>query len=111
VYRIENSEIFYPQVNEYDRNDASCVGILREVFKNTDELKVLKIDLACIHATFSFLSYSVMKSEMNINLLSETIKETGDTQKLSDKISGLVVGAGKQNISCVLFRIKGYSHV
>jgi hypothetical protein len=48
-------------------------------FKNTNEIKVLKMYLAYIHANFSFLSQSITKSDMNINLMSEIVNEIGDT--------------------------------
>jgi hypothetical protein len=74
VYYGENFEIFCSVVNEFDGDDASSVTILKDIFKDSDELKVLRTDLAYIHANFSFLSQSVTKLEMTTNLLSETIK-------------------------------------
>lgn len=41
MYCTENSEIFYLLVSEFDGNDASCVGLLQEVFKDSNEMKVL----------------------------------------------------------------------
>jgi prefoldin subunit 5 len=51
-----------------------------KTFQNSDELKVLKTDLAYIRENFSFLSQSITKLEMTTNLLSETIKEIDDIQ-------------------------------
>jgi peptide subunit release factor RF-3 len=43
-------------INELDRDDASSITILQDIFKDSNGLKVLKTDLACIHTNFSFLS-------------------------------------------------------
>jgi hypothetical protein len=43
--------------NEHDRDVASSFAILQDTF--TDELKVIKTDLAYIHANLSFLSQSI----------------------------------------------------
>jgi hypothetical protein len=56
--------------------DASSVTILKDIFKDPNELKVLKTELAYIHANFSFLSQSVTKLEKATNLLSETKEST-----------------------------------
>jgi hypothetical protein len=66
------------------------------------------MDLAYIHANFSFLSQSLItKSEVNINLLSETAKEISDIQGQMDKISGLEVGAVKQKFCSCFIQKKG----
>jgi hypothetical protein len=61
VYYAENFEIFCSVVNEFDGGDASSVTILQDIFQDSNELKVLKTDLAYIHANFSFLSQSITK--------------------------------------------------
>jgi hypothetical protein len=43
-------------VNEFDGDDASSITILQDIFQDSNELKVLKTDLAYIPANFSFLS-------------------------------------------------------
>jgi hypothetical protein len=43
VYFAENSEIFSSVVSEIDRDDASSVSILQDIFKNSNVLKVLQI--------------------------------------------------------------------
>jgi hypothetical protein len=67
-------------VNEFDRDDASSITILQDIFQDSNELKVLRTDLAYIRANFSFLSQSVTKLEMTTNSLSETVKEINDIQ-------------------------------
>jgi hypothetical protein len=63
-----------------------------------NELRVLKTNLAYIHANFSFLSQTITKPEKNINLLSEIIKETND--KLN-KIKSMEADVVKQKFhSC-----------
>jgi hypothetical protein len=80
VYYAENFEIFCSVVNEFDRDDASSITILQDIFQDSNKLKVLRTDLAYIRANFSFLSQSVTKLEMTTNLLSETVKEINDIQ-------------------------------
>jgi hypothetical protein len=80
VYYKENFEIFCYVVNEFDGDDASSVTILQDIFKDSNELKLLRTDLAYIHANFSFLSQSITKLEMTTNLLSETVKEINDIE-------------------------------
>jgi hypothetical protein len=41
---------------ELDRDDASSVAVLQEIFNDPNEMKALKADLADIHPNFSFLS-------------------------------------------------------
>jgi lipopolysaccharide biosynthesis protein len=71
----ENFVIFCSVVNEFDKDDASSITILQDVFQYSNELKVIKTDLAYIRANFSFLSQSITKLEMTTNLLSKTVKE------------------------------------
>jgi hypothetical protein len=56
VYYAENLEISCSVVNELDRDNASSITILQDIFKDSNELKVLKTDLAYIHANFSFIT-------------------------------------------------------
>jgi hypothetical protein len=74
VYCAENLEIFCSVMNEFDRDDVFSFVILQDILKGSDELMMLKTDLAHIHANFSFLSQSVTKAGKAKNLLSETIK-------------------------------------
>jgi hypothetical protein len=48
------------------------IEILQDIFQDSNELKVLRTDLAYIRANFSFLSQSITELEMTTNLLSET---------------------------------------
>jgi hypothetical protein len=41
-------------VSELDRDDASSITILQDIFKDSNELKVLETDLVYIHENFSF---------------------------------------------------------
>jgi hypothetical protein len=41
--------------NELDRDDASYIAILQEIFKHSNELKLLKTKFAYIHAKFIYL--------------------------------------------------------
>jgi hypothetical protein len=52
----ENFETFCSLANELDRDDAASVAIFQDIFKESNELKVLKTDLVCIHANLIFLS-------------------------------------------------------
>jgi hypothetical protein len=78
-YYAENCVIFCSVVNEFDKDDASSITILQDIFQYSNELKVLKTDLAYIRANFSFLSQSITKLEMTTNL-SETVKEINGIQ-------------------------------
>jgi alpha-D-ribose 1-methylphosphonate 5-triphosphate diphosphatase PhnM len=66
------------------------------MFKDSNELKVLKTDLAYIHANFSFQSQSTMKLEKTTNLFSETIKEINNIQDKVNKTTGLKADVVKQ---------------
>jgi hypothetical protein len=55
-------------------DDTSCTAILQEIFDDSNELKVLKSDLAYIHANFCFLSHSINTLQKTTNLLSEVMK-------------------------------------
>jgi hypothetical protein len=44
VYYAENFEIFCCEVSELDRDDASSIATLQEIFNDYNELKVLKGD-------------------------------------------------------------------
>jgi hypothetical protein len=52
-------------VNKPDKDDASSTAILEEIFNDSNELEVLKTDLAYIDANFSFLSQPITKLEKN----------------------------------------------
>jgi hypothetical protein len=78
-YYAENVVIFCSVVNEFDKDDASSITILQDIFQYSNELKVLKTDLTYIRANFSFLSQSITKLEMTTNL-SETVKEINGIQ-------------------------------
>jgi hypothetical protein len=80
VYYAENFGIFCSVVNEFDREDALSITILQDIVQDSNELKVLKTDLAYIRANCSCLSQSVTKLEITTTLLSETIKEIKDIQ-------------------------------
>jgi hypothetical protein len=45
VYYAENFKIFCSVVNELERDDASSVALLQDIFKDSNELRVLKSDL------------------------------------------------------------------
>jgi hypothetical protein len=72
---VEHFVIFCSVINEFYNDDASSITILQDIFQYSNELKVLKTDLAYIRANFSFLSQSITKFEMTTNLLSKTVKE------------------------------------
>jgi hypothetical protein len=78
VYYAENFEIFCSVANEFDGDDATSIATLQDIFQDSNELKVLKTDLAYIRENFKFLSQYITKLEMTTNLLSETIKEVHD---------------------------------
>jgi hypothetical protein len=82
VHYAENFENFCSvvRVNEFDSDDASSITILQNIFQDSKALKVLRTDLAYIHANFSFLSQPITKLEMMKNLLSETIKEINNIE-------------------------------
>jgi hypothetical protein len=80
VYYAENFETFCSVVNEFDGDDASSITMLQYIFQYSNELKVVKTDLAYICANFSFLSQSITKLEMTTNVLPETIKEINDNE-------------------------------
>jgi hypothetical protein len=61
-------------VNEFEGDDASSVTILQDIFQDSNELKVIRTDVAYIRENFSFLSQSITELEITTNLLSETIK-------------------------------------
>jgi hypothetical protein len=50
VYYAENFEIFCSVVNEFDGDYASSITILQDIFQDSNELKVLRTDLAYIRA-------------------------------------------------------------
>jgi hypothetical protein len=54
----ENFEIICSVVNELCR-DISFVAIQQEIFNDSNELKVLKVDLDYIHANISFLKNAI----------------------------------------------------
>jgi hypothetical protein len=56
VHYAENFKIFCSVVNEFDGDDASSIIVLQDTFQDSNELKVLRTDLAYIHVNFSFLS-------------------------------------------------------
>jgi hypothetical protein len=59
----------------FNSDIASSFTILQDIFKDANELKVLKTVLAYIRANFSFLSQSITNLEKATNLLTETIKK------------------------------------
>jgi hypothetical protein len=65
-------------VNEFNGDNASSITTLQDIFQDSNELKVLRTDLAYIRANFSFLSQSITKLEMTTNVLLGTIKEIND---------------------------------
>jgi hypothetical protein len=88
-------------INELDRDDASSVAIPQDIFKGSNELKVLKNDLAYIHADFSFVLLSTAKLEKATNLLSEATKEIEGIEHKLNKINGSKTYALKQKFrSC-----------
>jgi hypothetical protein len=54
VYYAENFELFYSVVSDLDRDDASCIAMLQEMFNDSNVVNVLKTDLIYIHAIFLF---------------------------------------------------------
>jgi hypothetical protein len=81
--------VFCSVVNERDRDSTSYIAIMQEIYSDSNELKVLKADLAYIYADFSFLLQSITQFEKATNLLPETIKEFSDIQDKLNRISGL----------------------
>jgi hypothetical protein len=61
VYYSEIFEIFCSMVNELETDYAFSVAILQGMFNASNELKMLKSDLAYIHTNFTFLSQSIKK--------------------------------------------------
>jgi hypothetical protein len=95
-------KIFCSVVNEFEGDDASSVTVLQDIFQDSNELKVLRTDLAYIRENFSFLSQSVTKLEITKNLLSETIKEINDIQDKHKNINGSKTDAVKPKFrSCI----------
>jgi hypothetical protein len=93
---------------EVDRDNASSVAILQDIFKDSSELKALKTDLAYIHANFSFLSQSITKLERATNLLSETITEVNDIHDNLKKTNSSNVDAVKQKSHSCFSKNKGF---
>jgi hypothetical protein len=77
-------------------NDTSSIAILQDIFKDSNELKVLKTDLAYVHANFSFLLQSITKLEKTTNLLTDTIKEINNIQDKLNEINSSNADAVKQ---------------
>jgi hypothetical protein len=59
VYYAEIFEEFCSVVREPDKGDAFSIAIVQEIFVDADELKVLKTDLAYVHANFTSLSQPI----------------------------------------------------
>jgi hypothetical protein len=62
-----------------ERDSASSIAILQEIFNDPREFSVLKTILAYIYANLNFLSQYITGFEKTTNLLSETTKEISDT--------------------------------
>jgi hypothetical protein len=58
-------------VNELGVVTASSTAISQEIFNHSNEMKLLKTDLAYIHINFSFLSQSIIKLEKTTHLFSK----------------------------------------
>jgi hypothetical protein len=96
-------------VNELDKYDASSIAIFQEIFKDTNEMKTLKTDLAYIHENFSSRSQYITKLETTTNLLSETIREMNDIQDGTNNVNGSGTDAVKQKLpACSVVRMKGF---
>ena len=72
-YYATNFELVYFVVNELDREDASSIAILQDVFQTPSELTALKNDLVFISANFCFLSDIITKLEKSKLLLTESL--------------------------------------
>jgi hypothetical protein len=93
--------------NKLDRDDPSSIAILQGIFKDSNELKVLKTDLTYIHANFSFLSKPITKLEKTTNL-SETIKEINDMQERPSKITSSKADVVIQKFCSCFTKNKGF---
>jgi hypothetical protein len=102
VYYAENFLNLFSVIHELDRDNASSIAILQDIFKDSNDLKVLKTDLANIHANFNFLSQSITKLEKIRNLLSETTEEINGIQDKLNKINGPKADAVEQKF-CLCF--------
>jgi hypothetical protein len=98
VHYAENVEIFCSVLNELDRDHETSIAILKDIFKKSNELKVLTTDLVYSHANFNFFSRSTTKLENITNLLSETIDEINDIRDKLNEINGSKADAVKQKI-------------
>jgi hypothetical protein len=72
--------------------------VLQKILNDLDEMKMLKTDLAYIHANLSFLSPFVTTLAKTTNLLSETITEIKELQDKLYKINGSEADAVKENL-------------
>jgi hypothetical protein len=81
---------------------------LQEIFNDWNKLKVLKSDLAYIHANFSFLSLSITELGKTTNLLSETIKGIISIQEKLIKINSSKSDAVKWEIHLCFCKNKGF---
>jgi hypothetical protein len=68
-------------VNELGRDGAFSVTMLQTAFNDLNELKMIKTDLAYIHANFTFLSQSVTKVE-ETTFGTRNEQYTGQSQRL-----------------------------
>jgi hypothetical protein len=79
---------------------------VKDIFNDPNELKVLKIDLAYVHANLSFVIQSRIKFKMTTTLLSKAIKDINDMQDKLGKNSGLKTDRKQQHFAHVSVKIK-----
>jgi hypothetical protein len=63
-------------MKELGSDGASFIAILQEIFNDTNELTVLKTNLAYILTNLSFLSQSVTMLQKITKLFSKTVKQS-----------------------------------
>jgi hypothetical protein len=69
AYYAENFEIFCSVVNEFDGDNTSSIIIVQDIFQDSNELKVLRTDLAYIRENVSFLSvYNKVGNDHKFNV-------------------------------------------
>ena len=106
-YYATNFELVYSVVNELDREDASSIAILQDVFQTPSELTALKTDLVFISANFCFLSDIITKLEKSKLLLTESLKEIDNIENKLNEICGSKANIIKQKFLLCLNKNKG----
>jgi hypothetical protein len=62
-------------VNVLERNNAFSIAVVQEISNYSNGLKVLRTDLACMHANFVFLLQPVIKLEKTTDFLSDKLNK------------------------------------